>query len=112
VYTGPYVRPGVTHVDDIWEHVLVDGFVAVALVGYEKSPVIGKVMKKLKDKVTIEYWKGSWNKKWEPWVNGGTIWRDELSKDCVYLAAFELHDSKLCPEKKRQMRHFMSGIRS
>jgi hypothetical protein len=44
VYTGPYVRPGVTHVDDIWEDILVGGFVALALVGYEKSPVFGKVV--------------------------------------------------------------------
>jgi hypothetical protein len=46
VYTGPYVRPGVTRVDDIWEDVLVGGFVALALVGFEKSPVIGKVVGK------------------------------------------------------------------
>jgi hypothetical protein len=31
------------------------GFVAVALVGYEKSPVIGTFVKKIEDKVIIEY---------------------------------------------------------
>ena len=102
MYTGPYVRPGVTtHVDDIWELVLVGGFVAVALVGYEKSSVIWKSCEKTQ----------RWNKKYHgPY--GGTMWTDELSKECVYLAAFELQDSKFCPETKCQMCHFMSRERN
>ena len=54
-----------------------------------------------------------WNKNLKvPWPCGGTIWTDELSKECVYLAAFELHDSKFCPETKRQMCHFMARERN
>jgi hypothetical protein len=52
-----------------------------------------------------------WNKKYHgPY--GGTMWTDELSKECVYLAAFELQDSKFCPETKCQMCHFMSRERN
>ena len=67
MYTGLYVRPsGVTRVDDIWENVGVGGVVAVSLECYEKLPVIGKVLEKQEEKVAVEYWKGSWNKKWRP----------------------------------------------
>lgn len=108
MYTGPYVRPsGVTRVDDIWEHVVVGGFVAVSLEGYEKLPVIGKVLEKQEEKVVVEYWKGSWNKKWQPWIHRGKPWTNELTKNCIYLTGFELLDSKLRPETKRQIREFM-----
>jgi hypothetical protein len=40
----------VTHVDDIWEDDLVGGFVAVVLVGYDKSSVIEKVVEKTRKK--------------------------------------------------------------
>lgn len=72
MYTGQYVRPaGVTHVDNIWDHVVVGAFVAVNLEGYENKPVIGKVLEKMEDGFVIEYWKGSWNKKWVPWIHRG-----------------------------------------
>ena len=85
---------------------------AVSLLGYDKTPVIGKVIEKSQDKILIEYWKGSWNKKWQPWKERGQLWTDELSKDCIYLTAFELQDSKFHPETKRQMREFMSRERN
>ena len=67
MYTGQYVRPtSVTHVDNIWDHVVVGAFVAVNLEGYESKLVIGKVLEKIEDEYVIEYWKGSWNKKWVP----------------------------------------------
>jgi hypothetical protein len=71
------------------------------LLGYEKSPVIGKVVKKIR----------RWNKKHHGPYDG-TIWTDELSKECVYLAAFELQYSKFCSETKRKMCHFMSRERN
>ena len=108
MYTGLYVRPsGVTRVDDIWENVVVGGVVAVSLEGYEKLPVIGKVLEKQEEKVAVEYWKGSWNKKWQPWIHRGTPWTNELTKNCIYLIGFELLGSKLRPETKRQIREFM-----
>ena len=73
----------------------------------DKTAVIGKVIENSQDKILIEYWKGSWNKKWYRWKEMGLLWTDELSKDCIYLTAFELQDSKLHPETKRQMRDFM-----
>ena len=103
MYTGPYVRPGVTHVDDIWEDILVGGFVALALVGYKKSPVIGKVVKKIR----------RWNKKYHGPYDG-TIWTDELSKECVYLATFEYstQSSAQRPNAKCAILYQGRGIRS
>ncbi len=98
-----------TTVTDLWEHVKESTFVAVALVNYSAVPVIGKVLEKKENTVTIHYWKGSWNKKWIPWMTrGGKPWTDELPKDCIYLAAFELdEESKLKRGTKKQIRDFL-----
>lgn len=99
-----------TTVDDIWQHVVVGGFVAVSLEKYEKVPVIGEVLEKHSTTLKIHYWKGSWNKKWEPWFIGrDEPWTDDLPQNCIYLASFELTDqSKLYPDTKRQMKAFLS----
>lgn len=111
IYTGPYrPRDTVASVADIWDHVRVSTFVAVSLLNYENVPVIGKVLEKEENLVKIHYWKGSWNKKWIPWEINGKPWTDDLPKDCVYLAAFELDkESKLQRDTKRKMREFIKN---
>ena len=42
---------GIVSVDNIWDHVAADGFIAVSLEGYKNVPVIGKVLAKEKDAV-------------------------------------------------------------
>ena len=97
-------------VSDLWEHVNVQSFVAVSLENYSDVPVIGKVLEKKADTIKIHYWKGSWNKKWVPWLVRGKPWTDELPKGCIYLAAFELdEDSKLKRDTKRQVRKFLKN---
>ena len=111
VYTGPYKKPQtVSEVDDIWQIVTVDGFVAVSLENYNKVPVIAKVIEKNEDKIKVHYWKGSWNKKWVPWMcSDHQPWLDDLPKGCVYLASFELDDDgKLQKDTKRSIRGFLS----
>ena len=75
---------GIVSVDNIWDHVAADGFIAVSLEGYKNVPVIGKVLAKQKDAVRIHYWRGSWNKKWQPWFHAnGEPWTDLLPKECI-----------------------------
>ena len=94
-------------VNDIWQHVHVDGFVAVAIENCS-VPVIGKVLEKSEKTIKIHDWKGSWNKKWTPWLNYRKLWTDELPKECVYLSDFELDaDAKLQRSTKRQMKKFL-----
>ncbi|XP_028393249.1 uncharacterized protein LOC114532975 [Dendronephthya gigantea] len=110
VYTGPYVRPKtVSEVDNLWQFVTVGVFVAVNLENYEKVPVIGKVVEKDEDNVKVHYWKGSWNKKWTPWLYNNLPWIDELPKDCIYLASFELDENdKLQKDTKQSIREFFN----
>ncbi len=79
-------------VNDIWQHVHVDGF-------------IGKVLEKLEKTIKIHYWKGSWNKKWTHWLNYRKLWTDELPKECIYLSDFG--NAKLQRSTKRQMKKFL-----
>ena len=98
---------GIVSVDNIWDHVAADGFIAVSLEGYKNVPVIGKVLAKEKDAVRIHYWRGSWNKKWQPWFHAnGEPWTDLLPKECIYLTAFELIEGKLPPQTKKQIKTF------
>jgi hypothetical protein len=62
VYTGPYVRPGVTHIDDIWEHVLIGGFVLLHWWDMKSHHLLEKVVKKLENEIKSTM------------VHGGTIW--------------------------------------
>ena len=64
---------GIVSVDNIWDHIAADGFIAVSLEGYKNVPVIGKVLAKEKDAVRIHYWRGSWNKKWQPWFHALSV---------------------------------------
>ena len=84
--------------------------VAVVLDNY-KHPAIGEVIEKREKSIVLHYYKGSWNKKWVPWLTrGGQAWTDELPKDCIYLADFKLdQQSKLRRDTKRQMREFLSS---
>ena len=116
MYTGGYRAPketGITQVDNIWEHVHVGEFVAVSLEGYEKKPVIGTVIEKGQSVIKIHYWKGSWNKKWMPWMYGrGKPWTDDLPKDSIYLTSFSLDEQgKLGINTKRQMRDFFQRLK-
>ena len=111
VYVGSYrKRTTVTTVDNVWDHVLVESLVAVNLENYDKVPVIGKVLEKRDNEFTIHYWKGSWNKKWEPWLHSKGPWTDVLPKEYVYLASFTLNEGdKLSADTKRQMKSFLNG---
>jgi hypothetical protein len=72
-------------------------------------PVIGKVLAKENESVRIHYWKGSWKKKWQPWLHkNGEPWTDLLPKECIYLTAVELIEGKLAPQTKRQIKAFLS----
>ena len=96
-------------VNDIWEHVKQESFVAVSLENYDKAPVIGKVLQKFESTFVIHYWKGTINKKWTPWFTPTKEpWTDTLPNECVYLAAFQLdNDGKLQPDLKRQIKEFL-----
>ena len=53
--------------------------------------MVGRVLKKMESIFKIEYWKGSINKEWVPWLTSDSQpWVDVLPKDCIYLAAFDL----------------------
>ena len=88
VYTGKYKTRSQVEVTSIWEHVQIGKFAAVALENYHKLPVICKVAEKHEATIQVNYQKGSWNKKWVPWLTGNKQpWTDVLPKDCIYLAA-------------------------
>lgn len=98
-------------VEDVWQHVDVGSFVAVHLVNYAKDAVLGEVLEKKDNEFVIHYWKGSWNKKWQPWLlRNKEPWTDVLPKQCVYLASFRLNESgKLQADTKRQMKAFLNA---
>ena len=90
-----------------WEHVAELTFVAVSLLDYDANPVIGKILKKRREIFKIHYWKGSWNKKWIPWLTGGERYVYKLSNGCIYLTAFELdNELKLKLERKGKYENF------
>ena len=60
---------------------------------YNKVPVVGRILDKVEVEFTIHYWKGSWNKKWEPWFQNEHPWTDGLPRGCVYLAAFNFNEN-------------------
>ena len=72
--------------------------------------MIGKVVEKHEATIQINYWKGSWNKKWVPWLIGNKQpWADVLPKECIYLTSFELTtDSKLQAGTKQKIREFLN----
>jgi hypothetical protein len=55
VYTGRYVRPGVTHIDDIWEHVLIGGFVLLHWWDMKSHQLLEKVVKKVPWSMVAQY---------------------------------------------------------
>jgi hypothetical protein len=95
-------------VENLWDHIAVGDFVAVSIQGGGRKPVIGKVLEISDTNFESNYWKGSINAKWTPWLTSEKRpWNDSLPKECVYLAAFQLDsDSKLYPDTKRQIREF------
>ena len=111
MYVGAYRKTTtVATVDDVWDHVSIGSFVAVNIENYNKVHVVGKVLEKIEDEFTIHYWKGSWNKKWEPWFQNEHPWTDVLPRGCVYLAAFNLNENgKLHADTKRQIKSFLNG---
>jgi hypothetical protein len=110
VYTGPYRKEStVTNVDNIWDHVKKDCFVAVDLENYDK-PVISEVLQKMESTFQIEYWKASINKEWTTWITkGGEPWVDVLPKECIYLTAFDLdREHKLHTGTGQKIREFQN----
>ncbi len=49
-----------------------------------KVPVVGRILDKVEVEFTIHYWKGSWNKKWEPWFQNEHPWTDGLPRGTVF----------------------------
>ena len=117
MYTGPYVHPGrrvnvPTEVDNHLEALREGVFVAIALEGYNKIPVIGKVLKVNEHTVKICYWKGSWRTAWSPWMQGNVEWTDELLKSCVLLVDFKLdHSNKLESETVKYLRKAYQNVK-
>ena len=65
-------------------------YVAVSIENYSKAPVIGKVLEIRDDKFKIQYWKGSWRGKWQPWLlRDENVWEDELPIACLLLVDFK-----------------------
>ena len=111
MYTGPYRKEStVSNVENVWDHVGKDCFVAVNLKNYKK-PVVGKVLEKMESTFKIEYWKGSINKEWVPWlISNSEPWVDVLPKDCIYLTAFQLDSGqKLHTDTRRKIREFLKN---
>ena len=117
MYTGPYVHPQrriniPTEVDNHLEALGEGVFVAIALEGYNKVPVIGKVMKVNDITFQIWYWKGSWRTAWSPWMKGNVAWTDELPKSCILLVDFKLnHSNKLESETVKYLRRAYQNVK-
>lgn len=78
----------------------VGDMVAIKLENYEIVPVIGEVLKVDGDTFEMQYYKGSFEKPWRPWmVTQGrqkVSWCDNLPRNCIVLFAFKLRkDNKL-----------------
>ena len=87
-------------------------FVAVELVNYRRTPVIGKVFEVNEDAFVICYWKGSYNKEWKPHMlparrgdKESRLWTEQLPKSCILCFGFTLDDSsKLLPGTKSYLK--------
>lgn len=105
VYTGRYqsreqILSRVTEVDNdnLKESLQKDVFVAVNIENCSKVPVVGKVLEIHGDKFKIQYWKGSWRTRWQPWLlQNGSTWEDELPVACVLLVNFKLDNNGKLP---------------
>ena len=76
--------------DNLKESLQTGVYVAVSIENYSKAPVIGKVLEIHDDKFKIQYWKGSWRRKWQPWLlRDGNVWEDELPIACLLLVDFK-----------------------
>ena len=72
-------------------------FVAVELVNYRRTPVIGKVFEVNEDAFVICYWKGSYNKEWKPYMlparrgdKESRLWTEQLPKSCILYYVSDL----------------------
>ena len=88
-------------------------FVAIAIEGYGKIPVLGKVTEVKESTFKICYWRGSWRTAWSPWIRGAIPWTDELPKTCILLVDFKLNSSnKLESETVKYLRNAYQTLMS
>ena len=76
--------------DNLKESLQTGVYDAVSIENYSKAPMIGKVPEIHDDKFKIQYWKGSWRRKWQPWLlRDGNVWEDELPIACLLQVDFK-----------------------
>ena len=111
IYTERYRPPArrnqqVQEVENHLADLATGSFVAIYLDNWNKTPVIGKVNEIKEESVIVQYWKGSWNNRWEPHFYHGQPWTNELPKTCIILSNFELvRDNRLGPETKKFLKN-------
>ena len=115
IYTGPYQcskTPRVPEVDNYLDDLVPGCLVAVLILNSKKNPVVGKVLEIIDDSTfKIHYWKGSYNKPWQPHMvkdgNQQKPWTDVLDKRSIILCAFELdEENKLQGNSRKYLRNW------
>ena len=93
----------------------VGSFVAVNLLDWDQTPVIGKVPAINDGHVTIHYYKGTYESSWKPdhfrRNRGKVAWTQDLPKEVILLSNFTLiRDKFLRPETASYLREVYSTI--
>ena len=122
MYEGPYQKDIVSDVQEVKDHLAdlnAGAMVAVLLGNYSiDKPWIGEVLEMTDNEIKIHYWKGSYNKPWEPNMlrqRKGKSCQDEaytdwLPKLCIYYCGFTLtQERKLTKWRKVHQRPGIRG---
>ena len=118
ITTGPLRRGENRAVQEVEDHIAdleIGSFIAVNLLDWDETPVIGKVTAIHDDHVTIHYWKGTYESSWKPdyfRTNRRNVeWKQDLPKEVILLSNFTLtRDKYLRPETATYLKDVYSRI--
>ena len=101
ITTGPLLRGENRVVQEVEDHTAnleVGSFVAVNLLEWDQTPVIGKVTAMNDGHVTLHYWKGTYQSSWKPdhfrRDQRKVMWTHDLPKEVILLSNFMLTQDK------------------
>lgn len=90
----------------------IGSLIAVNLLDWDQTPVIGKVTAVDETSVTIHYWKGTYETSWKPdFYRRGVPWTQDLRKEAILLSNFTLkRDKHLRPETSAYLKDVYNRI--
>ena len=80
----------------------------------DTKPSIARITRVNDSTVDIEYLRGGWKTKWDPWIldKEGTIWADkDIPKASIVFFNFELKDGKLSKGNRAEIKRRYHALR-